>query len=154
MNRPLLAGLTVNPARMSLQSLFLPELPRDFPGRRMTRSVLRTLHILGGGVLVGAYLFQQPDAVVHTWYIIATLSGLLLFLTDLHASFAVLFEWRGLSIISKIALLLLLPLMPGYEIAILVLILTIGSLSSHLSRRFRHRLWLPLPGLVQDQRRG
>ena len=138
----------------TIQQLLLPEEPRDFPGRRMTRSILRTVHILGGGVLIGAYLFQQPQDVIQPWYITATLSGLLLFLTDLHASFAVLFEWRGLSIFSKIGLLLLLPLMPGFEIAILVLILTIGSLSSHLSRKFRHRLWLPLPDVSQDQRHG
>jgi hypothetical protein len=137
-----------------IQQLLLPEEPRDFPGRRMTRSILRTVHILGGGVLIGAYLFQQPQDVIQPWYITATLSGVLLFLTDLHASFAVLFEWRGLSIFSKIGLLLLLPLMPGFEIAILVLILTIGSISSHLSRKFRHRLWLPLPDISQDQRHG
>ena len=141
-------------AYKTIQQILLPEEPRDFPGRRMTRSVLRTVHILGGGVLIGAYLFQQPQNVIQPWYITATLSGLLLFLTDLHASFAVLFEWRGLSIFSKIGLLLLLPLMPGFEIAILVLILTIGSLSSHLSRKFRHRLWLPLPDISQDQRHG
>ena len=141
-------------AYKTIQQLLLPEEPRDFPGRRMTRSILRTVHILGGGVLIGAYLFQQPQDVIQPWYITATLSGLLLFLTDLHASFAVLFEWRGLSIFSKIGLLLLLPLMPGFEIAILVLILTIGSLSSHLSRKFRHRLWLPLPNISQDQRHG
>lgn len=141
-------------AYKTIQQLLLPEEPRDFPGRRMTRSILRTVHILGGGVLIGAYLFQQPQDVIQPWYITATLSGLLLFLTDLHASFAVLFEWRGLSIFSKIGLLLLLPLMPGFEIAILVLILTIGSLSSHLSRKFRHRLWLPLPDISQDQRHG
>ena len=80
-------------AYKTIQQLLLPEEPRDFPGRRMTRSILRTVHILGGGVLIGAYLFQQPQDVIQPWYITATLSGLLLFLTDLHASFAVLFEW-------------------------------------------------------------
>lgn len=139
---------------VTLRQLLLPDNPQDFPGRRMTRSVLRTVHILGGGVLIGAYLFQQPQDITHVWYITATLSGMLLFLTDLHASFAVLFEWRGLSIISKIGLLLLLPLMPGFEVTILALILTIGSLSSHLSRKFRHRLWLKLPHITQDQRHG
>lgn len=139
---------------MSLRDTFLPAEPRDFPGRRMTRSVLRTIHILAGGVLIGAYLFQQEAATLQAWYLGATISGLLLFLTDLHASFAVLFEWRGLSIISKIALLLLLPMLPGLEVPILVLILVIGSLSSHLSRRFRHRLWLEIPGVIKDQRHG
>ena len=104
--------------------------------------------------MIGAYLFHQDAATIELWYLVATVTGLLLFLTDLHASFAVLFEWRGLSIISKIGLLLLLPLLPGLEVPILVLILVIGSLSSHLSRRFRHRLWIGLPGVIQDERHG
>lgn len=139
---------------MNLRETFLPPEPRDFPGRRMSRSILRTIHILGGGVLIGAYLFQQDAATIHSWYLAAVLSGLLLLLTDLHASFAVLFEWRGLSILGKIILLLLLPVLPGLEVPILVLILAIGSLSSHLSRRFRHRLWLEIPGVTRDERHG
>lgn len=136
-----------------LQKLF-PENPRDFPGRRMLRSILRTVHILGGGVLIGAYLFGQAQADIKIWLMTATVSGLLLFLTDLHASFAIFFEWRGASIMAKIGLLLLLPVSPGYEVVILTIILTIGSLSSHLSRRFRHRLWWAVPGIEADERHG
>lgn len=141
-------------SRSPLQQKLFPENPRDFPGRRMSRSILRTIHILGGGVLIGAYLFGQPQAVIGIWFMTATLSGFLLFLTDLHASMAILFEWRGASIMAKIGLLLLLPIFPGYEIALLVTILTIGSLSSHLSRNFRHRLWWAMPGIKADERHG
>ncbi len=141
-------------SRSPLKQKAFPENPRDFPGRRMSRSILRTVHILGGGVLIGAYLFEQPPEVIKIWYMTATLSGLLLFLTDLHASLAILFEWRGASIMAKITLLLLLPVFPGYEIPILMTILTIGSLSSHLSRNFRHRLWWNLPGIKADERHG
>jgi len=141
-------------SRTPLKQKMFPDDPRDFPGRRMSRSILRTVHILGGGVLIGSYLFDQPAEVIRVWYLTATLSGLLLFLTDLHASLAILFEWRGASIMAKIGLLLMLPLFPGYEIAILITILTIGSLSSHLSRKFRHRLWWAVPGMKADERHG
>jgi hypothetical protein len=141
-------------ATMALLQQILPDTPRDFPGRRITRSILRTVHILGGGVLIGAYLFTQPESIIKVWYFTAVLSRLLLFLTDLHASFAVFFEWRGLSILTKIGLLLVMPLIPGMEVYILAFILAIGAISSHLSRNFRHRLWWILPGIVQDQRRG
>ena len=140
--------------RSTWQQKLFPDNPRDFPGRRMSRSVLRALHILGGGVLIGAYLFDQPAEVINLWLKVAAMSGMLLFLTDLHASLAILFEWRGASIMAKIGLLLLLPVFPGYEIAILVTILSIGSLSSHLSRRFRHRLWWAVPGIKADERHG
>lgn len=139
---------------MRLRQQLFPSSPRDFPGRRMARSLLRTVHILGGGVLIGAYLFQQTVDTIGFWYLISTVSGVLLFMTDLHASLAVVFEWRGLSIMAKIGLLLLMPLLPGYEVWLLAAILTIGSFSSHLSRKFRHRLWLPLPDIAQDQRHG
>lgn len=120
----------------------------------MTRSILRTVHILGGGVLIGAYLFEQGANTIQFWHTTAVVSGLFLFLTDLHASFAVLFEWRGLSIMSKIALLLLIPFAPGFEVPILMIILTIGSISSHLSRKFRHRLWWDWADITRDERHG
>lgn len=140
--------------RSPIKQKLFPENPRDFPGRRMLRSILRTVHILGGGVLIGAYLFEQTPDVIKTWFMIATWSGFLLFMTDLHASLAIFFEWRGASIIAKIGLLVLLPIFPGFEIAILIAILTIGSLSSHLSRNFRHRLWWAVPGIKADERHG
>lgn len=55
---------------------------------------------------------------------------------------------------TKIMLLLLIPKLPAYEVYLLITILTIGSVSSHLSRKIRHRLWWVLPNTVQDQRRG
>lgn len=138
----------------NIYARLFPDIPRDFPGRRIARSILRTAHIFGGGVLIGAYLFNQPDSSINIWYITALVSGLLLFLSDLHSSLAVLFEWRGLSIVSKIGILWALPLLSGYEIYALTLILIIGSLSSHSSRKFRHRLWLTLPNITQDDRHG
>jgi len=62
----------------SLRHCLLPDDPRDFPGRRITRSILRTVHILGGGVLIGAYLFGQASATIEFWYSMAVVSGLLL----------------------------------------------------------------------------
>ena len=38
---------------MSLREALLPAEPRDFPGRRISRSIIRTLHSLVGWVLIG-----------------------------------------------------------------------------------------------------
>jgi hypothetical protein len=65
----------------TLRKLLLPDEPQDFPGRRLARSILRAMHILGGGVLS-------------------------------------------------------------------------GSISNHLSRKFRHHPWLKFPDITQDQRYG
>lgn len=137
-----------------MQRILFPKTFRGFRGRRISRSTLRTIHILGGGVLIGSVLFDQPDKTVSIWFMVTILSGGMLLATDLHATFAILFEWRGLAVVAKIALLSLLGWTQAYEIAILVAILTIGSFSSHLSRKFRHRPWLGLEKLVVDNRHG
>ncbi|KAA3621142.1 MAG: hypothetical protein DWQ08_14475 [Proteobacteria bacterium] len=90
------------------------------------RAVLRTVHIQGGGVLLGACLFDQTPDVVR----------------------------RGLSVIIKILLLLLLGLLPGWEVPLLVVILALGAVSSHPSRRVRHRRWWRIEGVRSDVRRG
>ncbi len=140
--------------KTELKKILLPSTPRDFHGRRLTRSALRALHILGGGVLIGAYLFNQGPDTIHSWLLVTVVSGTLLFSADLHASMAILFEWRGMAVIIKISLLLLILLFSKIAIPLLVTSLFIGALSSHLSRKFRHRLWLKLPGVVTDKRHG
>jgi hypothetical protein len=144
----------VNNMKATAYRFLFPDPPRDFPARRLWRALFRTVHILGGGVLVGAYLFHQEPATIHLWLMVTALSGLLLLATDLHASCAILFEVRGLSMVVKLVLLGIVSSVPGWEVAVLILILSIGSVSSHLSRRVRHRLWWKLPGLGRDQRRG
>ncbi len=135
-------------------AMLFPESPRDFPGRRLLRSMLRAVHILGGGMLIAAFHYAQSDTEIMLWVAIAGLSGLILLITDLYASFAVLLEWRGLAMMAKIGGLLLLPVADGFEIALLVGILVTGSVSSHLSRKFRHRTWLKVPRVTVDTRRG
>ncbi len=95
-------------------------------------------------MLIAAFYYAQSDAEIMLWVSV----------TDLYASFAVLLEWRGLAMMAKIGGLLLLPVADGFEIALLVGILVIGSVSSHLSRKFRHRTWLKVPQVIVDTRRG
>ncbi len=105
-------------------------------------------------MLIAAFYYAQSDAEIMLWVSVAGLSGMALLLTDIYASFAVLLEWRGLAMMAKIGGLLLLPVADGFEIALLVGILVIGSVSSHLSRKFRHRTWLKVPQVIVDTRRG
>jgi len=134
---------------------WFPDPPRDFPFRRALRTTLRALHILCGGVLLGAYLFQQPAETVHLWLALAIASGVLMFFTDLHATLAVLFEWRGVIVLVKLILLVLVAWYPDFAVLLLTLILMLGTFISHVSRKIRHRLWWN-PGFVvqSDQRRG
>lgn len=137
-----------------LGSVFFPEQPRSFPYRRTLRIALRSGHILAGGVLMGGYVFAVGDELLTRWWLATMVSGLLLFLTDLHASFAVLVEVRGVGVVLKLLLVLLMPLAAGAAPVLLAMALVIGAVSSHMPRRYRHHvLWLR-GRVIPDERRG
>lgn len=119
--------------------LFFPRQLRNFPQRSNIRAVLRTVHILTTGVLLGGHIFNQPTAILELWFFTAISSGLLLMLTDLHASAAILLEFRGLVAVVKIALVCLIPFFWEQRIFLLILVLVIGVVTSHMSGKIRHR---------------
>ena len=137
-----------------LLTFLFPEQPREFPHRMAVRISLRALHIMTTGVLLGGHIFHQPVSVLEPWLWIAILSGLTILLTDIYSSFAVLFEIRGLVVLLKIALLCLIPFFWEQRIFILILILFIGAISSHMPKRYRHKLLFFESVIIPDQRSG
>lgn len=122
-----------------LLRLFFPEKLRNFPQRRNVRMGLRTIHILTTGILLGGHVFNQPVAILEPWLFAAIASGLLLLLTDLHASVTILLEFRGMVALLKIALVCLIPFFWEQRVFLLIVVLTIGAVSSHMSGKVRHR---------------
>ncbi len=139
--------------RRIVAALF-PRVPRDFPFRRGVRTGLRAAHILTAGVLLGGYLFDQPAPVLEPWLVGTIVSGVLLLATDLHASLGILCEVRGLSVLLKLGLLTLIPVFWDARIALLVIALVIGVVSSHMPSEYRHKVLLFRNYVVPDQRRG
>jgi len=92
--------------------------------------------------LLGGHIFNQTEAVLEPWLWTTVVTGLIILITDLHSSLAILFEVRGIAIIFKIALLLLIPLFWEERITLLVLVLLIGAISSHLPKRYRHKTFV------------
>ncbi len=119
--------------------IFFPEQLRDFPLRRSIRIGLRTIHILTAGVLLGGHVFNQPVDLLEPWLIAAITTGILLLLTDLHASVTILLEFRGLVAVIKLAMVCLVPVFWEQRVLILMIVLAIGAVSSHMSGRIRHR---------------
>jgi len=130
--------------RRLLRILF-PQPPRDPPFRRSVRIVLRTAHILTTGVLLGGHVFDVAPPALELWLWLSVISGLLLFATDLHATFVTFFELHGLAVLLKLVLLALVPLFWEHRVWLLVITLIIGGISSHMPGRWRHKL-LILPG--------
>ncbi len=137
-----------------LFSSLFPKIPRDFPFRRSMRTLLRTIHIFTSGILLGGLIFNQPVAILEPWLMGAVISGLFLMATDLHASFAVLCELRGMAVMVKILLLVLVPVFWEARVHLLIAALVIGSVSSHMPKRYRHKVLLFQNYIVPDQRGG
>jgi len=126
--------------KQQLLAILFPPEPRSFFLRRTTQLLFRTLHMFCAGVLIGAYLFSQPEETLSAWALATVASGLLLLSIDLHASLIYLFEGRGLAVLIKVFLTSLILVVPQHTLLLLIAIFTIGSFSSHAPRRYRHRL--------------
>lgn len=146
--------MKINQHNSRLLAFLFPEQPREFPYRMAVRLSLRALHIMTAGVLLGGHIFQQPTSVLEPWLWVAILSGLAILLTDIYSSFGVLFEIRGIVVLIKILLLSLITVFWEQRIFLLVLILFIGAISSHLPRRYRHKLLFFKSIIHPDQRSG
>jgi multisubunit Na+/H+ antiporter MnhB subunit len=137
-----------------IASLLFPKVPRNFPFRRTVRTGLRTVHILTSGVLLGGYIFNQPTAELEPWLLATVISGILMLATDVHASAAVLIELRGLAVVIKLVLLALVPVFWDARIALLLASLVIGSIISHMPKRYRHKVLFFHRKIVPDERHG
>lgn len=131
-----------------------PPVPRDFPRRRALRTALRTAHIFTAGTLLGGYIFGQSAAALQPWLVGTVLSGLARLAIDLHASFAVLLEVRGVGVLVKLTLLALVPVFWDARIGLLLAALAIGAVTSHMPSEYRHRVLLFRDHIVPDRRRG
>jgi hypothetical protein len=142
------------PRGKRILSVLFPEEPRSFPLRRLARPVLRAVHILTSGTLLGGTIFAQPEAELEPWLMGTALSGFALMATDLHASLAVLCEVRGISVLVKLVLLALVPVFWDARVSLLIASLMIGAIGSHLPARYRHKVLLFPDRIVPDKRRG
>ena len=118
------------------------------------RNLIRALHILATGVLLGGYIFLQSTTALEPWLLASVITGLLLLAIDLHASMAVLLEVRGLLLLIKLALLLLLPIFEQLSIPLLIIVLFIGAIGSHMTKRYRHKVLLFANFITPDERGG
>ncbi|MBQ74945.1 MAG: hypothetical protein CMQ20_07965 [Gammaproteobacteria bacterium] len=135
-------------------SLLFPKEPRTFPYRRVCMMTMRVAHILTSGVLFGGLVFDQAPASLMPWLWGAVLSGTIILAIDMHASCAILCEVRGVAIAIKMTLLMLVNVFWEQGILLLTIIMIVGVFSSHMSRKYRHRLIFFSDRIVTDERRG
>jgi hypothetical protein len=106
--------------------------------KRWTKISLRTLHLLavagvGGGVLFGL----NKDLWINYWWL-ALASGILMILIDWISNPVWIIQIRGLVIILKLALLLLLGYNTNWDSMLLMSIIIISAVISHAPGNVRY----------------
>jgi len=111
---------------------------------------LRALHILCLCILVGGFFFEQRQSLLTPWFAGTLVSGLGIFLIDLYGSCIALFEVRGISVLVKLGVLGLLPILErDVQLFILGSLIIFSSLLSHSTRSLRH--WNYMPKSFQEK---
>lgn len=137
-----------------MTAVLFPPVPRDFPQRRNIRTLLRALHILSAGTLLGGHIFAISTPQLLPWLYATIITGLLILITDLHATACVLFEVRGVAVIIKLLLMLAIAVWFEARIPLLCIILLIGVYGSHMPKWQRHKMLFFKARFTPDQRNG
>ena len=122
----------------ALAQLIFPAEPRRLPGHRAIKIVLRGLHTLAAGVLVGAWLFEVPAESRSLTLALVIASGAAMLLIDLYESGAFLLQVRGLVLIGKIVTLTCLPLFGSLTGLALAVLFVVAVISSHAPSKVRY----------------
>ncbi|MCI0484490.1 MAG: hypothetical protein L0Y78_07895 [candidate division NC10 bacterium] len=125
--------------REAFQSWVFPERMRFLSGSRVISIALRTLHLAAFGMLLGGHAFAlDPDRLIpYLWLTIG--SGLGLIALEIYAvGFYWLILGKGIMVLVKLAVLLLIPFFWEARVVLLLLVVGIASVGSHMPARYRH----------------
>jgi hypothetical protein len=112
---------------------------RFLSGTRAISIALRTLHLAAFGLLLGGHAFAVEPARLLPYLSLTVLSGIGLIALELHAvGLYWLFLGKGLMVLLKLAVLLLIPFFWEARVILLLLVVGIASVGSHMPARLRH----------------
>jgi len=128
---------------MRVRALLFPDPPRQIPRHRALGLALRTAHLMTFGALLGGHLFAIDPARLKPFLLATIATGVGLMALELASTCAWLFMGKGLAVLAKLVVLLMIPLFWDHRVALLLLTVALASLGSHMPARFRHRCFLP-----------
>jgi hypothetical protein len=108
------------------------------PYARAWSILFRTLHLLAIAILVGGHLFNAPADQLRPLLYLAIASGVGMASIEAYPSWQVLFQGWGILVMIKLAVLCAVPFAWSHRFALLVVVLAIGSVGSHMTKRLRH----------------
>ncbi|ARU54746.1 multipass membrane protein [Oleiphilus messinensis] len=110
----------------------------DFKGKRTTKIIIRSLHILTIAGTAGGIFFGLPfDNWAWFWYAAIT-TGSALFLLDALSNLIWFVQIRGIIIMLKIGLLLLVGIAPNWDTLIMVVAIIASGIISHAPSNWRY----------------
>ncbi len=123
--------------------LLFPPMPRDFCFKRHSKTLLRSLHLIGMAGVGGAYFYpaQPADWLPFLW--LTLVSGLLMVAIEIWSHGIWLLQLRGVAIMVKLILLLGVSL-PGavvgsmIPVATIIVVIVISGIISHATRNLRY----------------
>jgi hypothetical protein len=122
----------------TLAHWLFPDPVRELPHARAWNIAFRTAHLAATGVLLGGHAYNvAPDLLaLPLWLSILTGAGLIFI--EAYPSLRWLYQGRGLMVLAKLVLLLLIPWLWSYRLPILLAVVVIASVGSHMPSRFRY----------------
>jgi hypothetical protein len=121
-----------------LSELLFPATPRRIPHERWINIALRTAHLMTSSILLGGHVFDvSADRLLLLLYLTIA-SGVCLVLLELYTSCRWIYLGKGAMVILKIVLLIAAGVWWDQRVVFLLLVVLIGSVSSHMPARFRY----------------
>jgi len=108
------------------------------PYARAWSIAFRTVHIVAISILVGGHAFGASADQLRPLLYGAIVSGAGMATIETYPSLQILHQGWGLLLLLKLALLCVVPFVWSYRLPILIAVMIIGSVGSHMPRKFRH----------------
>lgn len=121
-----------------IRGLLLPKYPRKPPVPRPLQILVRTLHIVSMGMILGAIPFGGNAGNLRAWILAVVVSGILLLAIDLWKTCMCMVEGSGAGVILKLVLLGLGNLFPESRMGWYIAAAAVASFGSHMPSGWRH----------------
>jgi len=115
-----------------------PNYNRGFIGKRWTRIILRSLHLVGLIGIGGVYFSQQPNTLWLVYIYLTLGTGTLLMLIEIWTNAIWLIQLRGVVILIKLGLLAILAHTTVWQNELLICIIFISGIIAHAPANMRY----------------
>lgn len=105
---------------------------------RITNIILRTIHLIAMLGVGGGILFNVEPSLVSPWLWLSVFSGAGLVGISIYSSRLFLIQLRGLTILLKVALLIIIIYTDGADLGLLIAITILSGLIAHAPGNVRY----------------